>query len=135
VSYAHKIEKAEAAIDWRLPAAAIARRVRAFNPFPGATAQMGEEVIKLWRAHEVTDDCAEPDASHHARISTLSNAAPGTVLSANEHGVQVCCGEGVLCVTELQRAGGKRLPAAEFLRGFALQPGQTFALPHSEANP
>jgi methionyl-tRNA formyltransferase len=120
VTYAHKIEKAEAAVDWRLPAEAIDRRVRAFNPFPGATAQMGDEVIKLWRAHVETDS-TQAHPSHQATPSL-----PGTVLSANEQGVRVQCGGGVLCITELQRAGGKRLMAAEFLRGFAIAAGQVF---------
>lgn len=114
VTYAHKIEKAEAALDWRLNADVLARRVRAFNPFPGASAALlGEtqEVLKIWQAQ------AEPGASHHA---------PGTVLSADAHGVRVACGQGVLCATQLQRAGGKRLEAAEFLRGFAMQVGQRF---------
>jgi methionyl-tRNA formyltransferase len=115
ITYAHKIEKAEAAVDWRQPADAIGRRVRAFNPFPAASAQMGSDVIKLWRA-------TVENTSH--------NKAAGTVISADEHGVRVACGEGVLRVTELQRAGGKRLRAAEFLRGFALAPGQCFE-PHS----
>ena len=120
VTYAHKIEKAEAAVDWRLPAEAIDRRVRAFNPFPGATAQMGDEVIKLWRAHVETDS-TQAHPSHQATPSL-----PGTVLSANEQGVRVQCGGGVLCITELQRAGGKRLMAAECLRGFAIAAGQVF---------
>jgi methionyl-tRNA formyltransferase len=58
-----------------------------------------------------------------------SDAGNGQILSANADGVRVACGDGVLCVTELQRAGGKRLPAAEFLRGFALRPGATFDAP------
>ena len=113
VTYAHKIEKTEAALDWRLDAPTLARRVRAFNPFPGASATwIGEstrEVLKLWQAHALPSD---------------AHAAPGTVLSADEHGVRVACGEGVLCATQLQRAGGKRLGAGEFLRGFNLQTGQ-----------
>jgi methionyl-tRNA formyltransferase len=120
VTYAHKIEKAEAAVDWRLSAEAIDRRVRAFNPFPGATAQMGDEVIKLWGAH-VEKHATQVQPSHQAAASP-----PGTVLSANEHGVHVQCGDGVLCITELQRAGGKRLMAAECLRGFAIAAGQVF---------
>jgi methionyl-tRNA formyltransferase len=120
VTYAHKIEKAEAAVDWHLSATEIDRRVRAFNPFPGATAQMGGEVIKLWAAH-VETQATLVHPSHQATTSL-----PGTVLSANEHGVRVQCGEGVLCITALQRAGGKRLMAAEFLRGFAVAPGQVF---------
>jgi methionyl-tRNA formyltransferase len=120
VTYAHKIEKAEAAVDWRLSADAIDRRVRAFNPFPGATAQIGDEVIKLWGAHVQTH------ATQTYPLHQAATSSPGTVLSANEHGVRVQCGEGVLCITELQRAGGKRLSAAEFLRGFAIAAGQVF---------
>jgi methionyl-tRNA formyltransferase len=115
VTYAHKIEKAEAAVNWRDTAQTIDRRVRAFNPFPAATAQRNGEVIKLWRA--------SPEPSNSA-----VKAAPGTVLSADEQGVRIACGDGVLCVTELQRAGGKRLAVAEFLRGFSLSAGQQFAL-------
>jgi len=110
VSYAHKIEKAEAAIDWREPALHIARRVRAFNPFPGASTSLAGEPIKVWMAqHESTDNAGA--------------AQPGQVLSV-QGGIRVQTGEGVLVLTELQRAGGKRLAAAEFLRGFALAPGQ-----------
>ena len=109
VTYAHKIDKAEAAVDWTQPAELIARRVRAFNPFPGAAAHLSGEAIKLWQAHV--------QARAHA-------AKPGTVLSAEDQGVCVACGRDVLCVTQLQRAGAKRLNAADFLRGFALKPGQ-----------
>ena len=119
VTYAHKIEKAEAAVDWQQTAPVIGRRVRALNPFPGATGQIAGEVIKLWHAHVET---------------SVHGQAPGTVLSADAHGVRIACGEGVLCVTELQRAGGKRLNAADFLRGFALTPGQCFDL-HTGGSP
>ena len=118
ITYAHKIEKTEAAVDWRQPAEAIGRRVRAFNPFPAASAQLGADVIKLWRA----------TVEH-----TEHKQAAGTVLSADAHSVRVACGQGVLCVTELQRAGGKRLNAADFLRGFALTAGQSFET-HSAQN-
>ena len=117
VTYAHKIDKAEAPIDWRDSAAAIARRVRAFHPFPGATARIAPahggdaEVLKIWHAQ------AEAD---------IGSAAPGTVLAADAQGVRIACGEGVLCATQWQRAGGKRLSAADFLRGFALTRGQVF---------
>lgn len=110
VTYAHKIEKHEAAIDWSLPAEVIARRIRAFNPFPGAATLCQGEVIKLW--------CCEIDSA-----SRISDKAPGTILSADEAGVAVQCGLGVLRLTELQRAGGKRLAATEFLRGFTLSTG------------
>lgn len=113
VTYAHKIEKHEATIDWSLPAEVIARRIRAFNPFPGAATTFQGEAIKLW--------CCEIDSA-----SRISGKAPGTILSADAAGVAVQCGAGVLRLTELQRAGGKRLPASEFLRGFALPAGAVF---------
>jgi len=109
VSYAHKIEKAEAAIDWTLPAAVIARRVRAFNPFPGAATALAGEAVKVWMAHAE----AAPVAG-----------VPGLVLAASAAGIRVQAADGVVVLTELQRAGGKRLAAGEFLHGFALAPGQ-----------
>jgi methionyl-tRNA formyltransferase len=113
VNYAHKIEKAEAALDWALPAEVLARRIRAFDPFPGMTVPLtthaGTETLKLWQA------AAEP----------LQTAAePGTVVQADAQGVRVACGQGQLCLTQLQRPGGKRLSAADFLRGCPLQAGQ-----------
>ncbi len=113
VTYAHKIEKAEAAVDWTQPAAVIGRRIRAFDPFPGAFTQLGSDTVKLWR-YEIDSDPRPVDAD------------PGTILSVNAAGVRVACGEGVLRLTELQRAGGKRLNVADFLRGFELKPGMTF---------
>jgi methionyl-tRNA formyltransferase len=109
VSYAHKIEKAEAAIDWRLPAAVIERRLRAFDPFPGASGVLAGETIKVWRA-----------------LPCTGSGRPGEVLSVGEAGVEVACGEGALRLTELQRAGGKRLPAAAFLSGHPIAPGARF---------
>ena len=113
VNYAHKIDKAEAALDWVLSAEVLARRIRAFDPFPGMTVPLtteaGSETLKIWQA------VAEPLASP---------AEPGTVLSADASGVRVACGEGQLCLTQLQRPGGKRLSAADFLRGCPLQAGQ-----------
>jgi len=106
-NYAAKIAKDEAALDFNLPAGQLARRIRAFNPFPGATARVGGDIIKLWRARPV---------------STTQRGAPGAVLSADaQGGIVVACGEGALQLTELQKPGGKRLPAAEFLKGFPLE--------------
>ncbi len=121
VTYAHKIDKSEAAIDWRHSSAQIARRVRAFNPFPGATAQLQGEPLKVWGA-EVWAGAPLP-----------SHALPGTVLHADSQGIVVQTGEGALNVRVLQRPGGKRLTAAEFLRGFALTPGMAFDLPDLRA--
>ena len=116
VTYAHKIEKAEAALDWKLRAAALERKIRAFDPFPGATSAVGGEQLKLWGAR------VEPE--HHG-----TTCLPGTILAVDAAGVTVACGEGVLRLTQLQRAGGKRLPVADFLRGFALAPGMVFGGP------
>lgn len=114
ITYAHKIEKAEAALDWTLSAEVLACRIRAFDPFPGMTVPLthngATETLKLWAA------TAEPLAH---------TAAPGTVVSADASGVRVACGEGQLCLTQLQRPGGKRLNAADFLRGCSLQVGQS----------
>jgi len=113
VSYAHKIEKAEAVIDWTGPADLWARRLRAFDPFPGVSTTLpGGEALKLWAGHAPADPAAP------------AGTAPGTVLGADAHGVRVACGQGVLVLTRLQRAGGKRLDAAAFLQGCPLQPGQ-----------
>ncbi len=109
VTYAHKIEKHEAAVDWSQPAAVIERRLRAFNPFPVASTTWQGESIKLWQGQ--VDDTAAPGTT------------PGEVLAAGPEGITVQCGQGVLRLTELQRAGGKRLPAADFLRGFDLPAG------------
>ena len=116
VSYAHKIEKTESAVDWALPVAVIERRIRAFDPFPGASTTLGGETVKLWRS--------EIDSEQRP-----FDAGIGAILSANSDGVRVACGDGVLRVTELQRAGGKRLAAADFLRGFPLPAGAVFDLP------
>ena len=115
VTYAHKIEKAEAAIDWTQSAQVLAQRVRAFDPFPGMTVQWGGEVIKVWQAH------AEPlplETSHHK--------VPGTLLNLQEEGLRVACGEGVLCLTQLQNPGGKRQSATDFARNFKAQVGDVF---------
>lgn len=111
VSYAHKIEKAEALLDWSLDAQTLARRVRAFNPFPGAVTSWQGESLKVWSA------VAEGDQPASAEFPA------GSVRSADADGVRVQAGIGLLRLTELQRAGGKRLPVADFLRGVALAAG------------
>jgi methionyl-tRNA formyltransferase len=111
VTYAHKIDKAEAALNWTAPAGLLARRVRAFNPFPGAATALQGEAVKVWAAHAEAGDGQTP---------------PGTLLSAGADGIRVQTGDGALVMTELQRAGGKRLAAADFLRGFTLRQGQVF---------
>ena len=113
LTYAQKIDKAEARVDWSQAAEVIGRRIRAFVPFPGAATALGGENIKLWN-YEIDSGTRPLDAGY------------GTILYINEAGIGVACGQGVLRLTQLQRAGGKRLPAAEFLRGFPLAPGMVF---------
>jgi methionyl-tRNA formyltransferase len=112
ITYAHKIEKAEAEVDWTQPAAVIERRIRAFDPFPGASGKLGGDTVKLWSARVGADA-----------------GAPGTVLGTSPDGVRVACGEGSLVLTELQRPGGKRVTAAQFLQSAGDLAGQVFA-PH-----
>ncbi|MFG6489909.1 methionyl-tRNA formyltransferase [Roseateles sp. BYS78W] len=106
VTYAHKIEKAESTIDWTQSAAEIERRLRAFDPFPGGAAVLAGETVKVWRA-ELAD----------------GSGAPGEVIAA---GPVVACGQGALKLTELQRAGGKRGPAAAFLQARPIAVGERF---------
>ncbi|MFC0133629.1 methionyl-tRNA formyltransferase [Massilia eurypsychrophila] len=106
VTYAAKIGKEEARLDFSQSAQLLGRRIRAFNPFPGAQAQVNGVTIKIWGAETLDAD-------------TL--ALPGQVLAADAaHGIVVACKSGTLRLTELQKPGGKRLPAAEFLKGFPL---------------
>jgi len=112
VTYAHKIEKAEALIDWRRSAAELDRHIRAFNPFPGAQAQFRGQIIKLWQATPVA-----------------GRGEAGQILAVDRNQLVVACAEGALAISELQKAGGKRLPVQQFLAGNALQAGDRFDLP------
>jgi len=111
ISYAHKIDKAEAAIDWAQPAQTIVNQVRAFNPFPGSSTTLNGEVLKIWAAQ-------------------LAQGAPGVsqtcgqIMALAHTGIAVAATESIVNITELQRPGGKRLSCADFLRGNALQVGQ-----------
>lgn len=107
VSYARKLDKREADIDWQLPAPRIERAIRALRPWPGATAKLRAEPLKIWRAQL---------GSGHG--------AGGTVIASGDEGVLVACGEGALLLTELQRPGGKRLSATAFLHGCPIGPGE-----------
>ena len=118
VTYASKIDKAEAAIDWSQPAEAIARRIRAFDPFPGASSVLGGEALKLWSAQAVSGPADGQESA-------------GVITAVSPAAVDVRCGGGLLRVTQLQRAGGKRLAVADFLPGFHMKPGMTFVPPSS----
>lgn len=115
VTYAHKIEKHEAALNWTLPAEVLARRVRAFNPFPGAFTLLGTDTIKIWRAEALPLSGPVP-----------VGARPGQVLQASDQGIEVLTGDGVLRLHQLQKPGGKPMAVAEFLRGFDLAAGVVF---------
>jgi methionyl-tRNA formyltransferase len=106
VTYAHKLEKQESLLNLQDTAAALDRKIRAYNPFPGAVLHAGDKAIKIWAARVVD-----------------GTGQPGKVLSSGEAGVVVACGEGALCLEILQAPGGKRLPAAEFLRGHPIPVG------------
>lgn len=112
VTYARKVDKSEAVVDWTADAASVARRIRAFNPAPGAVARWRGEAVKLWRAQAVEG----------AEFSQ----APGTVVAVSGEGLTVICGAGAVRLTELQRPGGKRLTAAQFLQGQAVRVGDCF---------
>jgi methionyl-tRNA formyltransferase len=107
VTYAHKVGKDEAMLDWSQAAELLDRQIRAYDPFPGATTSLRGEALKIWRARPV----AAPAG------------ASGTVASVDAAGITVHCGSGALLVEELQRAGSRRLPAARFLTGCPLVAG------------
>lgn len=108
VTYAEKLQKSEAPIDWRRSAAEISRQVRAFNPFPVATATMNGVIWKIWFA-----------------TTAQWRGTPGEIISL-ENGIIVSCGEGALCITELQKPGGKRLAWKEFVAGNMPKVGMHF---------
>jgi methionyl-tRNA formyltransferase len=111
VTYAHKIGKGDALIDWSANAAELDRHVRAFNPVPGAQASLGGQAVKVWRAAAVA-----------------GSGEIGRILRVDRDSVVVACGAGALAVAELQKAGGKRLPARQFVAGHPLAAGDRFDL-------
>jgi methionyl-tRNA formyltransferase len=121
VTYAEKINKAEALIDWREDATSILRRVRAFNPWPIAETKLDGAQLRVWEA-ELTP--AAPLSS----ATTASSAVPGTVVAATSAGVDVACGRGTLRMLRLQLAGRKPLAAQEFIKAQRLA-GARFASP------
>ena len=110
--YAAKIEKSEAALDWRLSAAQLEKQIRAFNPFPGAVSDLDGRAIKIWQAKCIA-----------------ASGTPGQVVAVDGSGIVVACGKGGLRLSELQKAGGKRLPVAQFLAGNPITAGSSFTLP------
>jgi methionyl-tRNA formyltransferase len=111
-TYAAKLSKEEAQLNWLQSARIIANAVRAFNPFPVATAAINGTILKIWQASERADLTGDP----------------GSVLATGKNGIIVACGSGAVCLEVLQRPGAKALPAAQFLQGFALHAGDRFTL-------
>ncbi len=105
VTYAAKIGKLEAQLDWAQPAAVLVRKLRAFNPFPGAVVTLAGEPVKVWRG-----------------AACAGSGRPGQVLAADASGIVVACGTEALRLTELQKPGGRRLASADFLHGNTLRP-------------
>ena len=118
VTYAHKLDRHDGALDFQQPASVLARRIRAFDPFPGCSAVLDAPentspvTLKIWSAEFV----ALPERS----------GLPGEILRADASGVLIACAEGALRVSALQKPGGKRLNAREFLAGMPLRVGQRF---------
>ncbi len=108
VTYAHKLNKSEATIDWKNSAMELSRQVRAFNPFPVAQTTLHGEVCRIWMVHALA-----------------GQAEPGCIIDL-VNGITVGCGEGLLKIEELQMPGGKRLSARDFLTGHPLQVGEYF---------
>ncbi|MEO5735050.1 MAG: methionyl-tRNA formyltransferase [Rubrivivax sp.] len=126
VTHAAKIVKSEAAIDWRRPAAEIERRLRAFDPAPGCTATIDGEAVKVWRG-QVSDAAdgaaqrAKNAVTDGSQASADGSLATGQRLSSADGRLRIVCGDGVLELLQLQRPGGRRVDAAEFLRGARAQ--------------
>jgi len=114
VTYAHKLDKSESAIDWEQSAKAIARQVRAFNPFPVATAQFRGETCRIWMAKN--------QDNHHLAMKCV-----GEIVNISEMGVVVQCGSGLLTIIECQLPGGKRLFAQQFVQGKHVKVGELFS--------
>lgn len=107
-TYAPKLDKHMAQLDWRRPARELARMVRAFNPWPVAHTPLDNEVLRIWQAEALDTAVAQP---------------PGTLVSADAQGMDVACGEGVLRLTRVQRPGGRPMDAADYLHAHHLPPG------------
>jgi len=110
-TYAAKLSRAEALIDWSASATQVDRAVRAYHPFPVAHTYFNAAPIKIWQAKVVLLDL---------------HGQPGVILAINNEGILVACGQGVICLEVLQRSNAKALPTAEFLRGFPMQAGERF---------
>lgn len=131
VTYAAKITREEATLDFHSDATQLARKLRAFDPFPGCSARLAGTIIKLWAGEALAPRVSGTmsEEAHPPRASegqAAPDTTPGTILEASDAGVVIACRHGALRVTQLQKPGGKRLPAREFLQGFPLRAGERF---------
>lgn len=124
VCYAEKIRKEEAYLDCAQDAQLLARRIRAFNPVPGVHTVIRGQRIKIWQGHALSGLSVQI-------LGELSEDDLGTILDVNSQGIWVACKNSVLCLTELQKAGGKRLPLSGFLQSFPLVVGERLEFLHS----
>ncbi len=116
-SYAHKITKEESILDWNKSSKVLQRQVLGLNPSPGASSQLENETFKVWHAHAIESD-----------FNGLANSAPnGCVVSVNNDAIDVQCQEGLLRITQLQRAGHKKMPLSELLKGKPIPVGSCFS--------
>ena len=102
VTYAHKLDKAESALDWNDSATALERKVRAFDPWPVAEGDVGGERLRVWKCRDLG-------------FEIRNSAKPGDVIAATKDGIDIACGTGALRLLEVQRAGGRRMPVADYL--------------------
>jgi methionyl-tRNA formyltransferase len=107
-TYADKLDKAEARLDFARPASELERKVRAFDPWPVAEADLAGERVRVWRAE-----------ARNREPWTGNRAKPGAIVAASKHGIDIACGEGVLRILKLQRAGGRVIDAADYLNARA----------------
>jgi methionyl-tRNA formyltransferase len=112
ITYAHKIMKDEAKIDWQKDAKSIDLKIRAFNPFPGATLLDGASIIKVWNSSLMDDQ------------NDQMQGEPGKIMNITQDGVQIACGKGSVLLTESQRAGGKKMSASQLAQTLGWKPGQ-----------
>ena len=104
VTYAHKLDKSEAKLDFAQSAIALERKVRAFDPWPVAEAEVAGEKVRIWSAQ-----------ARDPGLGTRNSTKPGEIVAASKHGIDLGCGDGVLRVLKLQRAGGRVISAADYL--------------------
>lgn len=111
ITYAHKLDKTQSRLDFAQTAITLECQVRAFDPWPIAEAQIGGETLRIWRASAIAPQAAECAGAFGSAL----HAHPGDVVAASRDGIDIACGDGILRIVELQRAGGRRISAADYV--------------------